>query len=167
MYLAQACSRHNDLVVGCVPEIISQARKIEEHRRKKERKFEEKLKQTAGEENAQEAKEKKPGKAHEKIDILKLLNDKEIILGFTDPEIYAAFEDIGQDPKNFLKYRSNKKIVSFIEKLAKKLGIAGTATEIYEMMAHMPGFPGRCDPRSFIPKQARPPPPQDDDVGLD
>ncbi|KAF7391398.1 hypothetical protein HZH66_009878 [Vespula vulgaris] len=139
MYLAQACSRHNDLVVGCVPEVISQARKIEEHKRKKERKLEEGLGHAKGE-NVRKEKEEEPTKGTgEKGDFYKFLSDPEMLEGFMDPEISVAFKEIYENPTSLWKYHKNPKIVTFIEKVAKKFDDGTGRPNLSGMMAGMPG----------------------------
>nr|KAF7417331.1 hypothetical protein H0235_011862 [Vespula pensylvanica] len=166
MYLAQACSRHNDLVVGCVPEVISQARKIEEHKRKKERKLEEKLGH-AKEENVKKEKEEEPAKGTgEKGDFYKFLSDPEMLEGFMDPEISVAFKEIYENPTSLWKYHKNPKIVTFIEKVAKKFDDGTGRPNLSGMMAGMPGCSGINIPQFTAPKSSQQPQPQDD-VGLD
>ncbi|KAI4478297.1 hypothetical protein M0804_011951 [Polistes exclamans] len=163
MYLApQACSRHNDLVVGCVPEIISQARKIEEHKRKKERKLEEKFKQTAEDENVKKAKEKKPAKANAEEDISQFIKDPELLESFLDPEIFEAFKNIDENPSNFLKLCQNKKTVEFIEKLGRKCGF--DINDLLKMMGKISGSSVRNAPQFNTSKSSQQP---QDDVGLD
>lgn len=65
---------------------------------------------------------------------------------FKDPEVAAAFQDISQNPSNYVKYLSNPKVTAVIEKMSGKYsGMAG-------------GFPGATPPSQ---------PPSADDTELD
>ncbi|XP_015180828.1 PREDICTED: putative protein FAM10A4 [Polistes dominula] len=171
----------NDLRLACkfdfdeqadewLREATPNARKIEEHKRKKERKLEEKLKQTAEDENVKKAKEKKPEKTNEKpnekVDISQFLRDPEILESFLDPEIFEAFKDISNNPSNFVKYCQNKKITAFIEKVGRKFGSGGTTgiADVFQMMSNMSGSSVRNASQFNTPKSSQQP---QDDVGLD
>ncbi|KAL2743618.1 FAM10A4 [Vespula maculifrons] len=147
-------------IVGCVPEVISQARKIEEHKRKKERKLEEGLGHAKGE-NVRKEKEEEPTKGTgEKGDFYKFLSDPEMLEGFMDPEISVAFKEIYENPTSLWKYHKNPKIVTFIEKVAKKFDDGTGRPNLSGMMAGMPGCSGINVPQFTAPKPSQQP--QDD-----
>ncbi|CAD1471518.1 unnamed protein product, partial [Heterotrigona itama] len=164
------------------------ARKIEEHKRKKERKIQEKL-ECERQERLRKARES--AKAYEENtrtsqtdsgetpgmgDFYKFLNDPDVLNAFQDPEVAEAFKEISTNPTNIFKYQSNPKIMAFINKMASKFGGAGNMPDRFPgMMGGMPGFPGAgagagasagagagAGAQTTTPK----PKPQDD-VGLD
>ncbi|XP_043674846.1 putative protein FAM10A4 [Vespula pensylvanica] len=167
----------NDLRLACkfdfdeqadewLREATPNARKIEEHKRKKERKLEEKLGH-AKEENVKKEKEEEPAKGTgEKGDFYKFLSDPEMLEGFMDPEISVAFKEIYENPTSLWKYHKNPKIVTFIEKVAKKFDDGTGRPNLSGMMAGMPGCSGINIPQFTAPKSSQQPQPQDD-VGLD
>jgi len=149
-------------------EVTPNARKLEEHRLKYERKRREKevkeklervrrareAAEAARAEAAQHAADDDlggafpgggfPGSNPLGANLFNLLNDPELMQAFKDPEVAAAFQDISQNPGNYVKYLSNPKIVAVIEKMSGKYaGMAG-------------GFPGGA-----------PRPPAADDTELD
>lgn len=178
----------NDLRLACkfdfdeqadewLRETTPNARKIEEHKRKKERKAQDKLERER-QEKLQKARE--AAKAREENtrtsqtdagnaspgmgDFYQFLNDPEVLQAFQDPEVSEAFKEISANPSNILKYQSNPKIMALINKMASKFGGAGGMPGGFPgMMGGMPGFPGTGAGRPNPPK---PTPPQDD-VGLD
>ncbi|KAJ9590805.1 hypothetical protein L9F63_016191 [Diploptera punctata] len=114
-------------------EVTPNARKLEEHRRKYERKraekeIKEKLERArkAREEHAKAAKNQAesdtPSGGPGMGDFYQFLNDPEIMQAFQDPEVAAAFQDISTNPANIIKYQSNPKISAIITKLATKFG---------------------------------------------
>ncbi|XP_075234889.1 putative protein FAM10A4 [Lycorma delicatula] len=152
-------------------EVTPNARKLEEHRRKYERKNAEKeLRERserlrrAREEHAKAAKEaaehqqqKTAEESATADDVFGLINDPELRSAFMDPEVVTAFEDISMNPSNILKYQDNPKIIAIMEKVKTKYG----------KMAGQMGLGG------FNPFSSPPPPPPSsgnntcDDVGLD
>ncbi|XP_050576908.1 putative protein FAM10A4 [Bombus affinis] len=152
-------------------EVTPNARKIEEHKRKKERKIQEKLERErqerlrkaretakAYEDNTRTSQTDHPGDNPGMGDFYKFLNDPDVLQAFQDPEIAEAFKEISTNPTNILKYQSNPKIMAFINKVASKFGGAGNIPGGFSgMMGGMHGFPGAGTPK---------PKPQDD-VGLD
>nr|CAD7445237.1 unnamed protein product [Timema bartmani] len=155
----------------------SSARKLEEHRRKYERKHAEKeLKEKverarrAREEHARAAKESSEdlgGESGDPGDFYKtLFSDPELMQAFQDPEVAAAFQDITSNPANMAKYQGNPKIKAVINKLAAKFGGAGGMPGGF---GGMPGgfggmgggFPG------YPPTGGSNSTPGSDDVGLD
>ncbi|XP_043493226.1 putative protein FAM10A4 [Polistes fuscatus] len=163
----------NDLRLACkfdfdeqadewLREATPNARKIEEHKRKKERKLEEKLKQTTEDENVKKAKEEKPAKANVEEGASQFLKDPELLESFLDPEVLEAFKDIDANPSNFLKYCQNKKIVAFIEKLGRKCGT--DVNDLFKMMGNLSGSSVRNASQFNTSKSSQQP---QDDVGLD
>ncbi|XP_032680700.1 putative protein FAM10A4 [Odontomachus brunneus] len=178
----------NDLRLACkfdfdeqadewLRETTPNARKIEEHKRKKERKVQEKLEHDrqeklqkareaakAREENTRTSQTDAGGASPGMGDFYQFLNDPEVLQAFQDPEVAEAFKEISANPTNILKYQSNPKIMALINKVASKFGGAGGMPGGFPgMMGGMPGFPGAGGGRPNPPK---PTPPQDD-VGLD
>ncbi|NP_956063.1 hsc70-interacting protein [Danio rerio] len=49
-----------------------------------------------------------------------LFNDPEVLMAMQDPEVMAAFQDVAQNPANIAKYQSNPKIMALINKLSSK-----------------------------------------------
>nr|CAD7589469.1 unnamed protein product [Timema genevievae] len=164
-----------------------EARKLEEHRRKYERKHAEKeLKEKverarrAREEHARAAKESSEdlgGESGDPGDFYKtLFSDPELMQAFQDPEVAAAFQDITSNPANMAKYQGNPKIKAVINKLAAKFGGAGGMPGGFGGAGGMPGgfggmpggfggmgggFPG------YPPTGGSNSTPGSDDVGLD
>lgn len=107
-----------------------------------------------------------PGAGPGGADFFQFLKDPEVMEAFKDPEIQAAFADISQNPANILKYQSNPKIASVINKLASKMGGAGGMPGMPPGMAGMgggmPGMGGGM-PGGFGNMFG----PNGDDVGLD
>ncbi|XP_077254368.1 hsc70-interacting protein [Temnothorax americanus] len=177
----------NDLRLACkldfdeqadewLRETTPNARKIEEHKRKKERKAQEKLERErqerlrkareaakAREENTRtsqtEAGNTSPGAG----DFYQFLKDPDVLQAFEDPEVAEAFKEISTNPSNVLKYQNNPKIMGLINKMASKFGGAGGMPGAAGMNfpGGMPGFPGAGAGRFNPPK------PPHDDVGLD
>nr|CAD7431095.1 unnamed protein product [Timema monikensis] len=155
----------------------TQARKLEEHHRKYERKHAEKeLKEKverarrAREEHARAAKESSEdlgGDSGDPGDFYKtLFSDPELMQAFQDPEVAAAFQDITSNPANMAKYQGNPKIKAVINKLAAKFGGAGGMPGGFGGMpggfgAMGGGFPG------YPPTGGSNSTPGSDDVGLD
>ncbi|KAK0077661.1 hypothetical protein PV325_003608, partial [Microctonus aethiopoides] len=148
------------------------ARKIEEHKRKKERKTLEKIEKQRQEAMKKARDEAKAREANSRpsqtddgagkpsmSDFYQYLNDPEVMQAFQDPEVAAAFVDISSNPANILKYQSNPKIMSLISKVSSKFGGAGG------MAGGFPGMMGGM-PGGFFPGGAGAAPPSDD-VGLD
>lgn len=153
-------------------EVTPNARKLEEHRRKYERKraekdMKEKLERARHmrEEHAKaaaaatETSGDDGGGAPGMGDFYQFLNDPEILQAFQDPEVAAAFQDISANPANIIKYQNNPKIASIINKLASKFG-GGGGGGFGNLGGMFPGFPGGFP-------AAGEPPTSNDDVGLD
>ncbi|XP_048847099.1 hsc70-interacting protein-like [Brienomyrus brachyistius] len=51
-----------------------------------------------------------------------LLNDPELLMAMKDPEVMAAFQDVAQNPANITKYQNNPKVMALISKLSTKFG---------------------------------------------
>ncbi|KAK0165064.1 hypothetical protein PV328_003619 [Microctonus aethiopoides] len=173
----------NDLRLACqfdfdeqandwLREVTPNARKIEEHKRKKERKTLEKIEKQRQEAMKKARDEAKAREANSRpsqtddgagkpsmSDFYQYLNDPEVMQAFQDPEVAAAFVDISSNPANILKYQSNPKIMSLISKVSSKFGGAGG------MAGGFPGMMGGM-PGGFFPGGAGAAPPSDD-VGLD
>lgn len=157
-------------------EVTPNAKKIEDHKRKYERKLQEK-KENEKRERIKKAKESR--KAQEEAagsqsypdlkpnsnmqDFIKFMKDNEISKYFQDPEIKNAFAEIAENPTNIWKYQNNPKIMAFINKFSAQLGE-------FNFMPGFSGFPGNM-PNFNSPDQAteeNPPKPKpQDDLGLD
>lgn len=142
---------------------LVQARKLAEHRRKYERKREEKdMKERLA--RAQRIKEEREKAAKEEKErsgegggggagmggmpnLSSLLSDPEIAEAFQDPEVASAFQDISHNPANILKYQSNPKISRLIAKMTQKLGAGGGGMPDGD--TGVGGFPGGF-PGSFM-----------------
>ncbi|KOC66161.1 Hsc70-interacting protein [Habropoda laboriosa] len=110
-------------------EVTPNARKIEEHNRKKERKIQEQLEKERQEmaKIAQEAaKAYRENTRTSQTDasgnvpgLSKFVNDPGVAEVFKDPELVEVLNEITENPENLLKYQSNPKVMSCIEKLLK------------------------------------------------
>ncbi|XP_075544388.1 putative protein FAM10A4 [Dermacentor variabilis] len=145
--LATACRLdYTDEANEWLKEVTPNAKKLQEHRRKWERKREEReLKERA--ERVRKAREEQQRKYEqqqkEQLDDDDLggmpgfpggmpggmpgglgdcLQDPEILAAFQDPEVAAAFQDISRNPLNIGKYQSNPKIKNIMAKMAAKMG---------------------------------------------
>lgn len=149
--LATACKLdYDDAADAMLKEVQPKANKIIEHRRKYERKREEKeIKEKqervkkAREEHARAQREEEarqfggggggggffpgpagfPGGAPAGMPGLgDFLKDPELLNAMKDPEVMAAFQDVAQNPANIAKYQNNPKIMALVTKLSAKFG---------------------------------------------
>ncbi|XP_012708418.1 hsc70-interacting protein [Fundulus heteroclitus] len=144
--LAIACKLdYDEDASALLKEVQPKANKILEHRRKYERKREEKeIKEKqerikkAREEHARAQREEEarqfgggffpgpsgfPGGAPAGMPGLgELFTDPELLNAMKDPEVMAAFQDVAQNPANISKYQSNPKIMALVTKLSAKFG---------------------------------------------
>lgn len=138
--LSMACKLdYTDEANDWLKEVTPNAKKILEHRRKYERKQEEKLlrerqrQRKAQEEKEKAAKETKdfpqsgdfagfPGGGGGGGIFQDIFQDPEIVQAFQDPEVAAAFSDITRNPANIAKYQSNPKVQRIINKVTEKMG---------------------------------------------
>ncbi|XP_036944445.1 hsc70-interacting protein [Acanthopagrus latus] len=144
--LATACKLDYDEAASeMLKEVQPKAKKIMEHRRKYERKREEKeIKERqerikkAREEHARAQREEEarqsgggffpgaagfPGGAPGGMPGLgDFLKDPELLNAMKDPEVMAAFQDVAQNPANIAKYQNNPKIMALVTKLSAKFG---------------------------------------------
>ncbi|XP_018523179.1 hsc70-interacting protein [Lates calcarifer] len=144
--LATACKLdYDEDASAMLKEVQPKANKIIEHRRKYERKREEKeIKEKqerikkAREEHARAQREEEarqfgggffpgpagfPGGAPAGMPGLgELLKDPELLNAMKDPEVMAAFQDVAQNPANIAKYQNNPKIMALVTKLSAKFG---------------------------------------------
>ncbi|XP_008298161.1 hsc70-interacting protein [Stegastes partitus] len=144
--LAIACKLdYDEDASAMLKEVQPKANKIMEHRRKYERKREEKeVKEKqerikkAREEHARAQREEEarqfgggyfpgpagfPGGAPPGMPGLgDLLKDPELLNAMKDPEVMAAFQDVAQNPANIAKYQNNPKIMALVTKLSAKFG---------------------------------------------
>ncbi|XP_044727106.1 putative protein FAM10A4 [Chrysoperla carnea] len=137
--LRQACNIDFDEQTDeWLREVTPNARKLEQHKLKQERKKAEKelrerqerlrkareanakAAESAPEPDFQSAGPGGPG-ASNFNDFFEFLKDPEIMASFKDPEVAAAFQDLSQNPANVLKYQSNPKIAAVLKKLASKV----------------------------------------------
>ncbi|XP_057716610.1 hsc70-interacting protein [Corythoichthys intestinalis] len=150
--LATACKLDYDEDANALQkEVQPKANRIIEHRRKCERKREEKeirekqerIKK-AREEHARAQKEEEarggagggagffpggagfpggfPGGAAGMPGLNDLLQDPELLTAMQDPEVMTAFQDVAQNPANIAKYQNNPKIMALVTKLSSKFG---------------------------------------------
>lgn len=137
--LRQACNIDFDEQTDeWLREVTPNARKLEQHKLKQERKKAEKELRERQERlrKAREANAKAAESAPEPDfppagpggpgapnfnDFFEFLKDPEIMASFKDPEVAAAFQDLSQNPANVLKYQSNPKIAAVLKKLASKV----------------------------------------------
>ncbi|KAK6637260.1 hypothetical protein RUM44_007674 [Polyplax serrata] len=120
-----------------------QARKLEEHQRKYERKrlekevkgIRERIRKMREEQQkrAAEMKDNRHDSDDEGVsagqggglggmgDFMDILKDSEVRQAFEDPEVAAALQDLSQNPANILKYQKNPKINAILMKLRSKL----------------------------------------------
>ncbi|XP_040919004.1 hsc70-interacting protein isoform X2 [Toxotes jaculatrix] len=145
--LATACKLdYDEDASAMLKEVQPKANKIMEHRRKYERKREEKeirekqerIKK-AREEHVRAQREEEarqfggpgffpgaagfPGGAPAGMPGLgELLKDPELLNAMKDPEVMAAFQDVAQNPSNISKYQNNPKIMALVTKLSAKFG---------------------------------------------
>ncbi|XP_035766701.1 hsc70-interacting protein [Neolamprologus brichardi] len=150
--LATACKLdYDEDASAMLKEVQPKANKIIEHRRKYERKREEKeIKEKqdrikkAREEHARAQREEEarqagggffpgpggfpggfPGGAGAgpgMAGLGELLKDPELLNAMKDPEVMAAFQDVAQNPANISKYQNNPKIMALVTKLSSKFG---------------------------------------------
>ncbi|XP_056609836.1 hsc70-interacting protein isoform X2 [Triplophysa dalaica] len=151
--LAMACKLDYDEEASTLlKEVQPKANKIIDHRRKYERKREEREIRTR-QERVKKAREEHE-KAHKEQEARQpsgggaqggfpgfpggagfpggspfgmpgldgLLKDPEVLMAMQDPEVMAAFQDVAQNPANIAKYQSNPKIMALINKLSSKFG---------------------------------------------
>nr|XP_046271630.1 hsc70-interacting protein [Scatophagus argus]XP_046271631.1 hsc70-interacting protein [Scatophagus argus] len=147
--LATACKLdYDEAASALLKEVQPKANKIMEHRRKYERKREEKeirdkqerIKK-AREEHARAQREEEarqfgtgaggffpgaagfPGGGPAGMPGLgEFLKDPELLNAMKDPEVMAAFQDVAQNPANIAKYQNNPKIMALVTKLSAKFG---------------------------------------------
>lgn len=145
--LATACKLdYDEDASALLKEVQPKANKIIEHRRKYERKREEKeIKEKkerikkAREEQAKAQRDEEarhfgsgyypggpagfPGGAPPGMPgFADLLQDPELLNAMKDPEVMAAFQDVSQNPANISKYQNNPKIMALVNKLSSKFG---------------------------------------------
>ncbi|XP_046624368.1 hsc70-interacting protein-like isoform X1 [Neodiprion virginianus] len=196
----------NDLRLACkidfdeqadewLREVTPNARKIEEHKRKQERKKAEKIERERMERLKKAREEAKlredntrpsqtegsapgagGGGAPGTGDFYQFLKDPEVLQAFQDPEVGEAFKDISANPANILKYQSNPKIMALINKMASKFGgagggmppgMAGMAGGMGGFPGMMGGMPGFGGTGAAPPTDPSRPKNSADDVGLD
>lgn len=137
---------YDDVADEWLKEVTPNAKKIEEHERKRQRKREERELKEKKERirKAREAQEAAAKAAAEDKDddedmagpgglggLGGLFNDPELLTAFQDPEVANAFQDIMSNPANMSKYQGNPKVMNILTKLTSKLGGGGGG-----------GFPG-------------------------
>lgn len=127
--LATACKLdYTDEANEWLKEVMPNAKKIQDHKRKYERKhYEKELRR-----KAKETKDKESGGDTSGFGfpggmpfmpggIEKILQDPEVLEAFKDPEVAAAFQDISANLSNIPKYQSNPKISKIIEMITRKV----------------------------------------------
>ncbi|XP_044753160.1 hsc70-interacting protein-like [Coccinella septempunctata] len=147
-------------------EVTPNAKKIEQHRLRNERKKLEKEErekleriQKAREARAKAAQESQqqgnippmgnmPGMDGLNMgDFNDILKDPEVMAALQDPDVAAAFRDISSNPANLMKYQSNPKIMSLVLKLSSKMNLGAMGG----------GFPGTFPGAGFAPPKSAPP----------
>lgn len=139
--LRQACNIDFDEQTDeWLKEVTPNAKRIEEHllkkeRRKKDKEERERLDRMkkAREAHAKAAAKDEKEETNEAGDFYKFMQDPEIMAAFQDPEVAAAFKDISTNPANFIKYQSNPKVMNLVSKLSSKISGSGM---------NFPGFSG-------------------------
>jgi len=133
--LRQACKiDFDDQADEWLKEVQPNARKVEEWRiRKKLRDEEREIKQRKA--KAQQRAQAHAAHTHEPSeepdidDFLGgmggIMNDPEIATLLADPDVAAAFKEIGESPANILKYQNNPKVLKLIGLMQKKMGGMG------------------------------------------
>lgn len=126
--LGTACNLDYDEAASAfLREVQPKANKILEHRRKYERKREEKLNRVrqermkkAREEQARALWQEEARQAAGMPNFEALLSDPEVLAAVKDPEVLNAFADVSLNPDNIDKYQNNSKIMDIINKLSSK-----------------------------------------------
>lgn len=128
-------------------EVTPNAKKIEEHKRKKERREHEKAEKEkrermkkAREEAAKTCENTSDASQADGGNFYQYLSDPEVQAAFQDPEVSAAFIDITSNPTNILKYQKNPKVMNLINKVASKFGGGGGGASFPGMMGGMGGM---------------------------
>lgn len=138
--LRQACKLDMDEEVGeWLTEVTPNAKKIEQHNLKRERRRQEKELQERQERvrKAQEAKRKAAEDNARNMDDDDLGGGgaEDILNAFKDPEVAAALQDIMANPENIGKYRNNQKVMNLVTKIASQ-------TSGFPGFGGVGGFPG-------------------------
>lgn len=124
----------NDLRVACkldfdeeadkwLREVTPNARKIQEHKLKKERELKEKKECTKQDSASNTQEAPADSKQQDKSHFYKFLNDPDILKAFQDPEIVNAIENLSKNPLNCSETLKNPKVASFVETVTQKLNI--------------------------------------------
>lgn len=186
--LRQACKLdYDDEADDWLKEVTPNAKKIEQHKIKQERKKAEKEDRARRErvrmaqeanKRAAEENEKRQAKSEPEMDF-----GPDIMDAFNDPEVAAALQDVMSNPANLMKYQNNPKVMNILKKFASAAG-AGGFPGMGGMggmpgmggmggmpgMGGMGGFPGfdfgQSGPQA-APKADAKPKPDDNDDGLD
>jgi len=117
-------------------EVTPNAKKIEVHRVKQERKRAEKELRERQErvKKAQKANEKAKAKAEKQSKKEEKMggggggmpfSNPEILEAFRDPEVAAAFQDIMTNPGNIMKYQNNPKVMKLVTLVGQTMGTGG------------------------------------------
>lgn len=115
-------------------EVTPNAKKIEVHRVKQERKKAEKELRERQERvrKAQKANEKAKAKANSESKKEEKMgggmppfSNPEILEAFRDPEVAAAFQDIMTNPGNIMKYQNNPKVMKLVTLVGQTMGTGG------------------------------------------
>jgi len=138
-------------------EVTPNAKKVEEHERKKERKQAERELKEKKEKirKAREARAAAAASAQDDDDdsgmpggfggmggMGGLFSDPELMAAMADPEMAKAFQDITSNPANIMKYQNNPKVMALLTKMAGKMGGGGGGMGGMPGMGGMGGMPG-------------------------
>ncbi|XP_070504337.1 hsc70-interacting protein 1-like [Chironomus tepperi] len=172
--LRQACKLdYDDETDEWLKEVTPNAKKIELHKIKQERKKAEK-EDKARRERVQKAKEanKKAAEENEKKqsntsddDFMSSLGP-DVMDAFNDPEIAAALQDVMSNPANIMKYQNNPKVMNLLKKFAGATGGFPGGMPGMGGMGGFPNFPGAQTQTQTHPKSDSKPKEEYDD-GLD
>ncbi|KAM7318750.1 hypothetical protein ACRRTK_021862 [Alexandromys fortis] len=127
--LALACKLdYDEDASAMLKEVQPRAQKIAEHRRKYERKREEReIKERIervkkAREEHERAQREEEARRQSGGSVWLFSSDLEVLAAMQDPEVMVAFQDVAQNPANMSKYQNNPKVMNLISKLSAKFG---------------------------------------------
>jgi suppressor of tumorigenicity protein 13 len=131
--LRQACKLdYDDEADEWLKEVTPNAKKIEQHKIKQERKKAEKdlnerkeRVRKAQEANKRAAEENKKQQQEQEDEGGDFGIGPDFMEAFGDPEVAAALQDVMQNPANIMKYQNNPKVMNLLKKFAGAAGAGG------------------------------------------